>query len=120
MPAIQADGGRLKQLLAILLNNAMEHTPAGTGIELVLCGDGAKAPITFLVVDHGHGIPNEDKAHIFDRFYRADTSRTSKRNFGLGLSVARELARLHHATLTVEDTPGGGATFRLQFNSERK
>lgn len=94
----------------------MEHTPAGTGIELVLCGDGAKAPITFLVVDHGHGIPNEDKAHIFDRFYRADTSRTSKRNFGLGLSVARELARLHHATLTVEDTPGGGATFRLQFN----
>lgn len=120
VPAIQADAGRLKQLLAILLNNAMEHTPAGTGIELVLCGDGAKAPITFLVVDHGHGISNEDKAHIFDRFYRADTSRTSKRNFGLGLSVARELARLHHATLTVEDTPGGGATFRLQFNSERK
>lgn len=114
---VQADAGRLKQLLAILLNNAIEHTPAGTGIELMLCGDGKKVPIAFLVVDHGPGISNEAKAHIFDRFYRADASRTSKQNFGLGLSVARELARLHHAALSVEDTPGGGATFRLQFNS---
>lgn len=116
VPSIQADAGRLKQLLSILLNNAIDHTPAGTAIELILCGGGEKTPTAFLVADHGGGISNEDKAHIFDRFYRADTSRTSKRNFGLGLSVARELARLHHATLTVEDTPGGGATFRLQFN----
>lgn len=117
VPLIQADAGRLKQLLAILLNNAMEHTPAGTGIELVLCSGGKKASVAFLVVDHGPGISNEAKAHIFERFYRGDASRTSKRNFGLGLSVARELARLHHAALTVEDTPGGGATFRLEFPS---
>lgn len=115
VPAIQADTERLEQLLSILLNNALEHTPENTAIALVL-SLGAKGTVDFLVIDHGSGIPDPDKAHIFDRFYRADASRTDIRNFGLGLSVARELARLHRASLTVLDTPGGGATFRLRFS----
>ena len=97
------------------MNNALEHTPENTAIALVL-SLGAKGTVDFLVIDHGSGIPDPDKAHIFDRFYRADASRTDIRNFGLGLSVARELARLHRASLTVLDTPGGGATFRLRFS----
>jgi len=56
-----------------------------------------------------------EKARVFDRFYSADPSRTDKHNFGLGLSVAKELARLHHADLTVTDTPGGGAKFAVTF-----
>lgn len=115
VPMIQADLERLEQLLSILLHNALEHTPENTPIELVL-SYGAKGSVSFSVVDHGPGIPDTDKSHIFDRFYRADASRTDKRNFGLGLSVARELARLHKAALTVSDTPGGGATFQLQFS----
>lgn len=115
VPALHADDQRLRQLLAILLHNAMEHTPAGTAIELILSGDGRKAPVTIAVADHGPGIPPEAREAVFQRFYRADASRTSKQNFGLGLSVAQELARLHGATLTVQDTPGGGATFVLRF-----
>lgn len=71
--------------------------------------------MTIAVADHGPGIPPEAQETVFQRFYRADASRTSKQNFGLGLSVARELARLHGATLTVRDTPGGGATFVVRF-----
>lgn len=115
VPFIQADAERLEQLLSILLHNALEHTPDNTAIELVL-STSSKGTVAFSVVDHGPGIPDLYKAHIFDRFYRADASRTNKHNFGLGLSVARELARLHRASLTVSDTPGGGATFRLQFS----
>ena len=67
------------------------------------------------ITDHGPGIPDAEKARVFDRFYSADPSRTDKHNFGLGLSVAKELARLHHADLTVTDTPGGGAKFAVTF-----
>lgn len=115
LPEIQADEERIRQLLSILLRNAIEHTPQGTSVELILDGGTNKRPITVSVVDHGPGIPDSAKAHIFDRFYRIDASRTSKKNFGLGLSVARELARIHRASLIVRDTPGGGATFVLQF-----
>ena len=65
------------------------------------------------ITDHGPGIPDAEKARVFDRFDSADPSRTDKHNFGLGLSVAKELARLHHADLTVTDTPGGGAKFAV-------
>lgn len=117
LPDIQADEERLRQLLSILLNNAIEHTPSGTPIELVLRAPDKRGTVIISVIDHGPGISDEAKHHIFDRFYRADESRTSKRNFGLGLSVAQELARLHGATLSVSDTPGGGATFVLTFGT---
>lgn len=113
VPSIEADPDRVKQLLAILLNNAFDHTPAGTPVELCLTYCGEK--ITLTVQDHGPGIPDAEKARVFDRFYSADPSRTDKHNFGLGLSVAKELARLHHADLTVTDTPGGGAKFAVTF-----
>ena len=113
VPSIEADPDRIKQLLAILLNNAFDHTPAGTPVELCLthCRD----RVALTLQDHGPGIPDAEKARIFDRFYSADPSRTRKQNFGLGLSVAKELARLHHADLTVTDTPGGGAKFAVTF-----
>ena len=117
VPSIRADADRLRQLLAILLNNALDHTPAGTPVELILtCEQGAKnASVLLTVQDHGPGIPDAEKERIFDRFYSADPSRTAKQNFGLGLSVAKELARLHRADLTVSDTPGGGARFTVRF-----
>lgn len=113
VPILEADPDRLRQLLAILLNNAFDHTPAGTPVEILLeCGRDA---IRLTVQDHGPGIPDAEKQHIFDRFYSADPSRTAKQNFGLGLSVAKELARLHRAELTVRDVPGGGAAFTVRF-----
>ena len=115
VPPICADPGRLQQLLSILLNNALDHTPAGTPVELILAAAPNAAAVTLTVQDHGPGIPDSEKQHIFDRFYSADPSRTAKQNFGLGLSVAKELARLHRADLTVTDTPGGGARFTVRF-----
>lgn len=113
LPAPQADEQRLRQLFAILLNNALEYTPADTAIELT-AGVRRGAPV-LRIIDHGPGIPDSEKEHIFDRFYRADQSRTDKAHFGLGLAVAKEIAALHRATLTVTDTPNGGATFSIAF-----
>ena len=115
VPPIQADAERLRQLLSILLRNALEHTPTGTPIELVLTHDTKAEAVMLTVQDHGPGIPDAEKNRIFERFYSADPSRTAKQNFGLGLSVAKELARLHRAELTVTDTLGGGACFTVRF-----
>ena len=103
---MQGDAERLKQLLAILLHNALEHTPPGTAVTLRLCAGGAKAPLSIAVADNGPGIADADKAKIFERFYRADPSRTDKQHCGLGLAVAQELARLHGAALRVSDDAG--------------
>ncbi|MCD7954558.1 MAG: HAMP domain-containing histidine kinase [Lachnospiraceae bacterium] len=70
---------------------------------------------TFLiqVIDNGPGIPDAEKEAVFERFHRLDPSRKDKTHFGLGLCIAREIVRLHHGTLTVSDTPGGGTTFTV-------
>lgn len=77
VPKIHADAERMQQLLAILLHNAMEHTPDGTPIELVLSVE--KTAIKISVIDHGPGISDSAKTQIFERFYRGDASRSSKR-----------------------------------------
>lgn len=116
LPPLRTDAPRLTQLLSILLQNALDHTPPGTPVTLTLRREGGRRPVVrFSVTDHGPGIPDGCKAAVFDRFYRGDASRTRKQNFGLGLSVARELARLLGAALTLEDTPGGGATFTVEL-----
>ena len=111
LPAINADKERLVQLLVILLSNAMDYAPAGTPI--LLKAELLHRNVQFSIVDHGPGIPDEAKKKVFERFYRMDKSRTDKAHFGLGLSVAKELAALHGGTLTLTDTPGGGATFMV-------
>lgn len=116
LPPLTTDAPRLTQLLSILLQNALDHTQPGTPVVLTLRREGGRRPVVrFGVTDHGPGIPDASKAAVFDRFYRGDASRTRKQNFGLGLSVARELARLLGAALTLQDTPGGGATFTVEL-----
>ena len=65
------------------------------------------------MADHGKGIAKADRPFIFDRFYRADKSHTDKSHFGLGLSIAEELAKILSGRIGFKDTPGGGATFFL-------
>ena len=65
------------------------------------------------VIDEGCGIPDDQKIHIFDRFYRADKARSSKSHFGLGLSIAKELVLLHRGTITITDNPDGGSCFSI-------
>lgn len=108
-----ADKARLEQLFTILLHNAMEYTPPGTAIELKAERRGAG--VLFSVADHGPGVPDADKQRIFRRFARGEECRTGREHFGLGLSIARQIALLHGGKLWVEDAPGGGAVFLLQL-----
>lgn len=111
--SIYGDRERIKQILTILVDNAMSYTPKG-GI-IAINSYNKKHFVVVEVEDHGKGIEEEDKKHIFDRFYRSDKSRNEKNHFGLGLSIAKELIELNQGSITVRDTVGGGATFILQL-----
>ena len=111
LPAIWGDAERLQQLLGILVQNALDYTPQGGTV--TLGADGTRGRVRLWVRDTGPGIPDADKERVFERFYRANKSRGEKTHFGLGLSVARELAALHGGTLRAEDTPGSGACLVL-------
>lgn len=110
-PPLHTDQERLFQILSIFLDNAVCYSPENSSIEIRTRQTARE--LTFLITDHGHGISAEDKPLIFDRFYCADKSRTDKSHFGLGLSIAKELAGMLAGKIGVEDTYGGGATFFL-------
>ncbi|MFF1912286.1 sensor histidine kinase [Streptomyces sp. NPDC058239] len=103
---------RLTRLLTNLLDNAAKFSPPGAPVEVGLqaLADG----LELTVRDHGPGIAPEDLPYVFDRFYRADAARALPGS-GLGLAMARQIARAHGADLTAETAPGGGALFRLTF-----
>ena len=113
LPHVTGDASCLKQLLTILLDNAVSYTPANKKITISAAVKGKE--MTISVADQGCGIPADVRAHIFDRFYRGDTSRTDKRHFGLGLSIAKELTTLHGGRISVDETEGGGAAFRVKL-----
>lgn len=96
-----ADRERITQLLSILVDNAISYTPVGGKILLLLTLD--KSDTVFVVADNGPSIPDEEKTHIFERFYRAEASHTDHGHFGLGLCMAQEIARAHHGTLVAAD-----------------
>jgi two-component system OmpR family sensor kinase len=103
------DPQRITQALMQLAANASEHTPPGTPVEI---GSAlAAGRVEFIVADHGAGIPHSERQRIFGRFARLDTRRTS--GTGLGLSIVAAIAAAHGGTVLVEDTPGGGSTFRI-------
>lgn len=119
LPLVIGDCDRIKQVLTILMDNALRYTDKNKGI-LLRAYNSHKRNLNFVieVVDYGPGIPDEQKNHIFDRFYQADSSRTDKKHYGLGLSIAKELVLKHGGTLQVLDTPNGGATFRIHLPSQ--
>jgi signal transduction histidine kinase len=111
---ISCDRERIEQLLAILIDNAIRHTPEGGCIVLGVTIKRRQA--RFTVADNGPGIPDSQKPHVFERFYRGDSSRQAKDHYGLGLSIAREIADLHKGKLTVEDALEGGCLFTLSIH----
>ena len=103
---------RLHQAVLNLAANACRHSePGGEAVTVELEPDGEAVVVR--VVDHGPGFDPEDSERIFVPFYRADTSRTrrDRGGAGLGLALARQIVDQHHGRITVETTPGGGATF---------
>ncbi len=109
---VRADPMRLEQILGNLLTNALRYTPEQGSICIELSQAAGQAHIS--VQDNGPGIPEQALPHIFERFYRADRSRSRPEGgTGLGLAIARQLAQAHGGTLSAENAPQGGAVFRL-------
>lgn len=118
LPLIKLDEDKFIQLLTILVHNATTYAGPHTRITFSIHYDSPLLKI--YISDNGIGISDTHKAQIFDRFYKADKSRTKKDHYGLGLSIAKEIVNLHNGTLTVEDTPGGGATFIITLTHTSK
>jgi two-component system OmpR family sensor kinase len=115
---VAGDDPRLRQVMANLLRNALVHTPAGTPIEVGLREEGGWAVIE--VTDHGPGIPAAARGRIFERFHRADPERSRDQGgSGLGLSIVAGVVAAHGGRVGVADTPGGGATFRVELPLSR-
>ncbi len=115
-PRLICDKDHIKQALGILLDNAISYSPPGLSIEMG--ANVTEKSMIFYVVDHGPGIAEKVKDKIFQRFYSGDVSRTDKNHYGLGLSIASEIVKLHHGIILLKDTPGGGCTFEIQLPIE--
>ena len=113
----QGDSDKIYQVVTNLLANARAHTPAGTAIHVATYSADDGTYVT--VADKGPGLSAEDQQHVFERFYRVDTSRqrSSSDGSGLGLSIVDEVMKAHGGSVSVSSEPGNGATFTLHFKS---
>jgi two-component system OmpR family sensor kinase len=111
-----ADERQLRQVVTNLVTNARIHTPAGSRIE-ILVGPLDRSHVGLAVRDHGYGIREGQRATVFERFYRADASRSRGHGGGngLGLAIVAAIVGAHGGTVRVDETPGGGATFFVQL-----
>jgi two-component system, OmpR family, sensor kinase len=118
LPPLQGDADQLRRVLLNLVENALKFTPSSGRLELVAHREGTSF-VTLEVRDTGIGIPAEDLPHVFDRFYRADPSRT--RSFspvggsGLGLSIAKELIEAHGGTIAISSLVDKGTTVTVRL-----
>lgn len=111
---VMAEENKIRQVITNLIGNSLRFTPPGSPLELVVQVDGSRRVATLDVVDHGEGVPPQIRDKIFQRFWRADTSRTRETGgSGLGLAIVAGLVAAHKGTVEVLETPGGGATFRI-------
>lgn len=112
-PYIIGDYGRLRQMLLILLDNAVKFSPEGSFVQVDITRE------YISIKDNGPGIPEEDLPHIFDRFYKT-RSEQNKTGTGLGLAIAKQIAQRHGMMLKAENEPKGGAKFIVCFNQDKQ
>jgi signal transduction histidine kinase len=124
---VRGDANRLEQVLQNIAANAIRHTPRGGRIELT--AEHRADFVRIAVRDTGSGIPEEHLPHVFDRFYKADRSRThvshaagdrtTPGGSGLGLSIVRAIVRRHGGTVSAHNVPEGGALFEILLPVEK-
>ncbi|MFT3787244.1 MAG: sensor histidine kinase KdpD [Tepidisphaeraceae bacterium] len=110
LPLVCLDAAAVEQVVANLLDNAVEYTPAGSQIQLTVRGD--KSRVTVEVADHGPGLPPGTEKLVFEKFFRARPGDGSpNRGVGLGLAICRGLVEAHGGTILAANRDGGGAQF---------
>lgn len=111
--SIHSDKTLLKQVMTILVDNALKYTDTNGQIKIDLAA--TDRYLIYRVTDNGVGISDDDKKKIFDRFYRVDKARTrQKGGFGLGLSLAKQILESLHGTITVQDNTPQGSIFEVK------
>jgi two-component system sensor histidine kinase KdpD len=111
---VHIDGLLIEQVLANLLDNAVEYTPSAMPIEIV--ARATPKEVIVQVRDRGPGLPPGTEKRIFEKFFRAQNNET-RRGIGLGLAIGRGIVEAHGGTISAENRPGGGAV--LQFTLPR-
>jgi two-component system, OmpR family, sensor kinase len=106
------DRERLRQALSILLDNAVKYSPEGGRVTIRIAEENGSVGVE--VADTGIGIPEDQIPHVFERFYRAEEARSTE-GFGLGLSIARQIAEDHRGSIEVRSKPGEGSTFIIRI-----
>jgi len=110
-PPVLIDAQQVMRAFLNLVQNAIQHTPAGGQIALGACQ--ARGMVTVEVRDTGNGIAAGDLPRIFERFYRGDPARSRDAGAGLGLAIARGIVEAHGGTIWAESAPGGGTSIRF-------
>ncbi|TLM60403.1 MAG: PAS domain-containing protein [Deltaproteobacteria bacterium] len=110
---IEGDHYALAQILENLISNAIKYSPKGGPIRIGLC----RQPVGWelQVADRGIGMTPEQIAHIFEKFYRANSSDTAVPGTGLGMTIVKYLVDAHHGEIAIDSTPGAGTTVRILF-----
>ncbi len=113
---VLAHESSLEELVSILTENAIKYSAKDATVTIV--AKRMRTQTEIAVIDTGQGIKASDLPHIFDRFYRADNARTSdQKSYGLGLSIAKDLARLQETTIAVDSKPGEGSKFSFTLKN---
>lgn len=115
LPRIDVDPGRLSQVLANLLGNALKFTPPKGSVQIEVVAH--EGEVRFSVADTGPGIPEPQRAHVFEQFWQAD--RKDRRGAGLGLAICKGIVEAHGGRIWVESEPGRGSTFRFTVPAAR-
>ncbi|WP_104083623.1 HAMP domain-containing sensor histidine kinase [Cryobacterium sp. Y11] len=115
-PVVMAEENKIRQVITNLMGNALRFTAPDGPIELEITVDPNTQRASIAVIDHGEGIPPQIREKIFERFWRADSSRARETGgSGLGLAIVAAIVASHNGTVDVVETPGGGATFRVSL-----
>lgn len=112
---LEGNSEELHRMIVNLLDNAVQHTPAGTRIELRTGSHNGSAYVD--VADDGPGIPEATREEVFDRFVRGSGPADRSKGTGLGLAIVRAVARSHEGTAAVEESAAGGALFRIELRA---
>jgi two-component system sensor histidine kinase KdpD len=118
LPLVRCDYGLMLQALGNVVENALRHEPPGERV--VIRGRALADALRLEVINHGPSIPGEERARVMEPFYQSRNGQSRMGGVGLGLAIARGIVEAHRGTITVADTPGGGATFVITLPRDTK